>query len=163
MKLNNKALMTAGGIGAVVQIVLSICGGSIAFAPLALDDPATIGSLAIVATVAACCGWIINLAIGFSYVYFAAREDGSVQIGDGAAGGAISTAVAALIGGLLSACLSLVAPFAISQGNVDVATAITASLGGVAGAICGGLIGGAIVGAIGGLIGAFTIGKPKTA
>jgi hypothetical protein len=166
MKLNTKALMTAGGIGAVVQIVLTLCSGTILFLPLAGDsvDVAMLGMLGIAGTVLACCGWIINLAIGFGYVYFAAQTDGSVQVADGAVGGAAATAIAAVIGGLVSACLTIVAPFAIAAsagGSPDAVTIITNSIASVAGAVCGGLIGGAVVGAIGGLIGALTIGKPK--
>lgn len=165
MKLNNKALLTAGGIGAAVQILLAICGGLTPFAALAGTDAAItlVGPLGIVATVANCCGWIINLAIGFGYVYLAAKEDGSVQVADGAVGGAIATGVAAVIGGLLSACLMVVSPFVTLPSSDAATTALMASIAGVAIAICGGLFGGAIVGAIGGLIGALTIGKPKTA
>jgi hypothetical protein len=165
MKLNTTALMTAGGIGAVVSIILSICANMVSFAPIVgANDISILGILGTVGTVALCCAWVINLAIGFAYVYFAAQRDGSVQVADGAVGGAISTAIAAFIGGLLTACIVFASPLLISQGNVD---ALTNNLGGilttVATAVCGGLIGGAIVGAIGGLIGALTIGKPKTA
>lgn len=167
MKLNNKALMTSAGIGAGVLILLSLCSGGLLFLPLAGSDAASLlVTLAPASFVLACCGLIINLAIGFAYVYFAAQTDGSVQVADGAVGGAAATAIAAVIGGLLSSCLTLVAPFAIAASvgsSPDAVSIITGSLTGVAVAICGGLIGGAIVGAIGGLIGALTIGKPKTA
>jgi len=156
MKLNNRALMTAGGIGAAIQIVFALCGGAAGFAPLAGVDEATMAALATGLLVLCACGWIITFGIGFAYVYFAAKE-GPVQIGDGAIGGAIATGVAGLIGGLLSACLTAATPFAVSP---DFATdALAASIGGIVGAICGGLVGGAIVGAIGGAIGAATIGK----
>ena len=160
MKLNNRALLTAGGIGAAVRILFALCGGAAGFAPLAGVDAGTLATLGSGLLVLCACGWIITFGIGFAYVYFAAK-DGPVQMGDGALGGAIATGVAGLIGGLLSACLTVVTPFVVSP---DFATdVLAASVGGIVGAICGGLIGGAIVGAIGGAIGAATIGKGTSA
>jgi hypothetical protein len=156
MNLNNRALMTAGGIGVGVRILFALCGSLVDFAPLAVDDTAALAALGTGLLVLCACNWIIAVGIGFAYAFFAAR-DGAVAIGDGAIGGAIATAVAGLIGGLLSACSTAVAPFVTTP---DFATdALMANIGGIVGVICGGLIGGAIVGAIGGAIGAATVGK----
>jgi hypothetical protein len=165
MKLNNKALMTSGGIGAVINILLQLCFGSALFAPMLGPDAAAAvaGFVGLVAIVSCLCGGIIAIGIGFSYVYFA-KSDGPVQLVDGAIGGAIANGVAGLIGGLLSACLSTVAPIAVTAsagGTPDVATALAGGIGGVIGAICGGFIVGGIFGAIGGAIGAATVGKPS--
>jgi hypothetical protein len=166
MKLNNKALLNSGGIGAVVLILLSLCSGVVGFLPLAGPDAGAIAvSLAPGLIVLSCCGWILYIAIGFAYVYFAAQA-GPVQVADGAIGGAIATAIAGILAGLLSACLVIATPFAISASNgsnIDVAAIMAASVGGAAGAVCGGLFIGGILGAIGGLVGALTVGKPKTA
>lgn len=166
MKLNQGALLKSGGIGAVIYILVQICQGSAAFAPLLGPAGAgLIGAASIVAIVACLCGGIVALGIGFGYVYFAAQE-GPVQMADGAIGGALATGIAGLLGGLAGACVGLAAPIAISAqagASPDVAAALGAGIGGAIGAICGGLIGGAIVGAIGGVIGAATVGKPKTA
>lgn len=159
MNLNNRALMISIGIGVVVRIIFALLAGVVGFAPLMVDpnDPTAatglIATLGIVGTVLCVCGWIITLGIGFSYAYFAKP----VEMGPAATGGAIATGVSGLIGGLLSACLAVVTPIAVSQ--MDVGTALAGGIGGVLGAICGGLILGALVGALGGVIGAATVGK----
>ncbi len=166
MKFNTKALMTAGGIGAAVNVLVQLCTGSALFAPLAGPDVAAAiaGFAGMVGIVACLCGGIVAIGVGFSYVYFA-KSEGPVQMADGALGGAIANGVAGLIGGLLGACLLVVAPLAVSAGqgaSPDVAFAITSGIGGIAGAVCGGLIVGGIFGAIGGAIGAATVGKPAS-
>jgi hypothetical protein len=159
MNLNNRALMISTGIGVVVRLIFALLGGALGFAPLMMDpnniDASTglLATVGIVGSVLCVCGWIITLGIGFSYAYFAKP----VEMGSAAAGGAIATGVSGLIGGLLSACLGVVTPMAVSQ--VDAGTALASGIGGVAGAVCGGLILGALIGALGGVIGAATVGK----
>ena len=160
MKLNNKALLTSGGIGVAIQILIAICGGLPNFAPAITSDPTILatafGMQASVVWVACLCGGIITIGIGFAYVYFA-KSEGPVEMASGAIGGAAAGAVASLIGGLLTVCLTVVSAFVVTSG--DPVTALTAAIAGLIGTFCGGIVGAAIFGAIGGAIGAATVGK----
>ncbi len=163
MKLNNRALMIAGGIGVGVWVLYAILNGATNAAPELLTRPQARqieGFLGIITTLLCICGGILMLGVGFLYSYLAAKE-GPVTIGNGAAGGAIALAVAGLIGGILGACVRLAAPLLDPRAQIAQQTAATVV--GAVGFACLGLILSAVIGAIGGVIGAATVGKGSTA
>lgn len=138
MKIDTQVALKAGVIGAVAGIVFAVLANAIPFL------------ICIVCWV----GPVIGLVTGALYVHFTNRTD----LGEGAAGGALSGAIGGAGSGIVNAIFSLIggasgAGFSLLGGEGEAAAA--AAGGGIVGAISaifGGIVGGAVLGAIGGLV-----------
>lgn len=139
MNFNTQSVMKAAAIGAAVNAVIGILAGVV---PLAEIDAIT----TIVALFACCGGFLIPVATGALYGYF---TPGKEEMGQAAAGGALSGLVAGLVYGVVQAIVNAVV--IVVQGGDFVAT-LTAGANTIVGSCCGAFIFGTILGAVGGVV-----------
>lgn len=150
MKLDNSALMKAGGVGIGAGVVAGILGG-------------------LAGLLCCCIVWLLYVAAGASYAYFAKDGEGELSAGSGALGGAIAGAVAGLTKGVVSGIIALLFGAVVdaatildqmAASGVDLppeaydlyGSGFAPGIGGIALAACGALIFAAILGAIGGAV-----------
>jgi hypothetical protein len=180
MSIRPRPVLTAVGIGVVIQIALSafstltaslITPGRAAASPQWLA-----GGASALSSVACLCGLVIDVAVGLLYAYLHSRE-APVTAGEGALGGAVSGAVGRLVSGLVGVLLSLlIVPALVAQttsqimpggvpsdlGGLVLGASVVGGVIGAAFGICVALIEGGVLGAIGGVIGG-AIFAPKAA
>lgn len=138
MNMNMQSVMKAAAIGAIVNAIMAILSGGIAYAA------PTVGA---VTAIFFCCGGIlIPVATGALYGYF---TPGKETLQQSAMGGAVSGLVAGVAYGVINSLITLV----ISLVNgVDIADALAGSTATLIGGCCGAIIFGLILGAIGGAV-----------
>lgn len=136
--MNMQSVMKAAAIGAIVNGIIAVLGGGIAYAA---------PSLVAITWVFLCCGgFLIPVATGALYGFF---TPGKETLQQGAIGGAVSGLVAGIAYGILNSIMTLV----ISLINgVDIADALAGSTASLVGGCCGAIIFGLILGAIGGAV-----------
>ena len=142
MNFNSSIAIRAGLIGAAAGFVVAI-----------------LGRIPFLGCVIAPLGWLVAVGAGALYVHFAIGGGATVQIAEGAVGGAVSGGIAglvqSLIGGILTILFGAVraASSALGQGEIgNAAIGAGASIVAVIIAIIGGTVFGAILGAVGGLV-----------
>lgn len=138
MNVNMQSVMKAAAIGAVVNGILAVLGGGLAYA---------LPTVAILSSVFLCCGgFLIPVATGALYGFF---TPGKETLQQGAVGGALSGLVAGIAYGILNAIMILVVSLV---NGVDIADALANSTATLASGCCGAVIFGLILGAIGGAV-----------
>ena len=118
MKVDTSVALKAGVIGAVAGLVAAL-----------------IVRIPVLGCLVSWLGFIVALATGALYVYFAS---GKVEIAEGAAGGALAGAIAGAVNSLISGILGLIFD---EQGFFSLIISIVI-----------GAVGGAVLGAVGGLV-----------
>lgn len=137
--INRESVMKAGGIGAIIGVVIGLVSGAINL----LD----VGFLATLLWVFTCCGAVLfPLSVGALYGFF---TPGKEELQQAAIGGAISGLVAGLGYGITNSIISTVV-FVV--GGQSFADAISDGVGVFGLACCLALLLGPIFGAAGGAI-----------
>jgi hypothetical protein len=162
MNIQNRALLIAAGVGAVIQVVISLISSYLTFSGQSalVFDPATgvptdmdaIAGAGFAGFVLCCCAIFIDIAIGALYAYLH-KQQAPIDMQDGLAGGAASAALARLGSGIVGACASLLLLPTIFSGAELGAGLAGGAISAVVG-VCIGLFVGALLGAIGGALGA---------
>lgn len=138
MNMNMQSVMKAAAVGAIINGILAILGGGLAYA---------LPAVAIISSLFLCCGgFLIPVGTGALYGFF---TPGKENIQQAAIGGAISGAVAGIAFGILRAIMTVVISLVNGAEIVDAITGGGAAL--VLGC-CGPIFFGLILGAIGGAI-----------
>ena len=147
MKFNQPIAIKAGLIGAAAGFVVAL-----------------LGRIPFIGCIIAPLGWVVAVATGALYVYYA----GKVEISEGAVGGGIAGGIAGLVNALISGVLSLLfgavqATSSLFGGGEVGEAALGAGISFVAViiAIIVGAIAGAVLGAIGGGVYAAIKGQAK--
>jgi hypothetical protein len=151
MNFNSSIAIKAGLIGAVVGLVVAV-----------------LGRIPFINCIIAPLSWLVAVAAGVLYVYYASSSGAAVAIGEGAVGGGVSGGIAGLAHALLSGVLTLLfgsvraASSAFGRGEVGgAAIGASVTLFVVIIGIIGGTVVGVVLGAVGGLVFAAIKGQSK--
>jgi len=142
MKFDSSVAIKAGLIGAAAGLLVAL-----------------IGRIPFIGCIVAPLAWLVAVASGVLYVYFAISGGAKVELVEGALGGGIAGGIAGLVNGLVSGVLTLAfgavgtAASLIGGGELGSAALSTgANVAGVIVSMVGGAVAGVVLGAIGGLV-----------
>jgi hypothetical protein len=153
--INTGAVIKAAGISLVLYLMFVACGygGQMAmgFTPGTIPDvnSPTYSSLTLFSTLISCVTYLMYLAYGALYGFFARRAGTPVEIGSYALGGALTGIVVAFIGSILGAIIT------VATGSLS---AITSQLGDVSSEMQGAMMVGGLIGLVVGFCIAFVLG-----
>lgn len=133
--MNMQSVMKAAAVGAVINVIIAVIGGLIAYFVDRDTQP-------IVNSVFACCGGaLIPIIVGALYGYL---TPGKESLGQAAMGGAISGVVTGLLYSVITVVINVISGLLGSGFDAGNAT--------LWGICCGVIFFGAILGAVGGMI-----------